>query len=114
VCTNKLEDLSVQLLDALDLSRHFSVICGQDTFGVQKPDPIIFRRTVVAAGGAPERAIMVGDSETDIDTARAAGVPIIAVDFGYSQNPVMGARPDRVISHFKELSAAIAVVLRGL
>jgi phosphoglycolate phosphatase len=82
VCTNKLERLSRLLLDALGLSTRFAAICGQDTFGIQKPDPEILRRTIQAAGGALDRAIMVGDSGTDIATARAAGIPVVAVDFG--------------------------------
>ena len=88
VCTNKLEWLSKKLLDALQLSGRFAAICGQDTFGIQKPDPQIFRATVMRAGGDPARAIMVGDSITDIRTARAAKVPIVAVDFGYTDVPV--------------------------
>src|SRR5690606_2056953 len=88
VCTNKLEWLSVRLLDALDLSHRFAAICGQDTFGTPKPNPEMLRRTVRRAGGDPQDALMVGDSVTDIDTARAAGVPVIAVDFGYTETPV--------------------------
>jgi len=71
VCTNKLESLSRLLLEALGLSRRFAAICGQDTFGMQKPDPEILRRTIQVAGGALQRAVMVGDSGTDIATARA-------------------------------------------
>ncbi len=63
--------------------------------------------TVERAGGEPKRAIMVGDSVTDIRTARAAGVPVIAVDFGYTDVPIASLRPDRVISSFAELPAAI-------
>jgi phosphoglycolate phosphatase len=107
VCTNKLEWLSKRLLDTLGLSTRFAAICGQDTFGVQKPDPQIFRATVMRAGGEPERAIMVGDSITDIRTARAAGVPIVAVDFGYTDVPIATLRPDRVISSFAELPGII-------
>src|SRR5215211_3588821 len=110
VCTNKLEALSVKLLDALDLSRHFVAVCGQDTFGVQKPDPRILLKTIRQAGGDPERAIMVGDSANDINAARAAGVPIVAVDFGYTEIPVTQLKPDRVISGFDELPVAV----RGL
>jgi phosphoglycolate phosphatase len=107
VCTNKLERLSRLLLDALGLSNRFAAICGQDTFKIQKPNPEILRRTIAAAGGIPGRAIMVGDSGTDIDTARAAGVPMVAVDFGYSDPPVARLRPDRLIGHFSELPAAV-------
>jgi phosphoglycolate phosphatase len=107
VCTNKLEWLSVRLLQKLELAQHFAAICGQDTFGVQKPDPEIFRRTVLRAGGEPARSLMVGDSGTDIRTARAAKVPVVAVDFGYTEVPIETLDPDRIISSFAELPAAI-------
>jgi phosphoglycolate phosphatase len=110
VCTNKREWLSKRLLETLKLADRFAAICGQDTFGMQKPDPEVFRRTVRRAGGEPERAIMVGDSKTDIHTARAARVPVVAVDFGYSEVPIASLRPDRVISSFAALPAAIAAV----
>jgi phosphoglycolate phosphatase len=113
VCTNKLETLSVRLLDRLELSRRFVAICGQDTFGMQKPDPEILRRTIGAASGRPESTVMIGDSVTDIRTARAAGVPVIAVDFGYSEQPIAKFDPDRTISHFSQLPAAIAAISSG-
>ena len=108
VCTNKLEWLSKRLLDTLQLSARFAAICGQDTFGIQKPDPQIFRATVTRAGGSPERAVMVGDSVTDLRTARAAQVPVVAVDFGYTDQPVATFAPDRVIGSFSELPGAIS------
>ncbi len=113
VCTNKLAWLSVRLLDRLGLTRRFVAICGQDTFGMQKPNPEVLRRTIVAAGGALADAVMVGDSATDIRTARAAGVPVVAVDFGYTDVPVTALEPDRVISHFDALPEAVAAVGRN-
>ena len=110
VCTNKLEWLSVKLLDALGLAQRFAAICGQDTFAIQKPDPEILRRTIAQAGGSSDRAVMVGDSKNDIDTARAAGIPVVAVDFGYTEIPVTRLGPDRVISHFADLPAAVAAL----
>jgi phosphoglycolate phosphatase len=110
VCTNKLEWLSKRLLQALQLADRFAAICGQDTFGLQKPDPELLRRTILRAGGEPANAIMVGDSRTDIDTARAACVPVIAVDFGYSDVPMASLRPDRIISSFADLPAAIGAL----
>jgi phosphoglycolate phosphatase len=107
VCTNKLEGLSRLLLEALGLTKRFAAIVGQDTFGVPKPDPSVLRRTILAAGGDPAHAVMVGDSETDIRTARAAGVPVVAVDFGYTETPVTELGPDRVISHFDALPEAV-------
>jgi phosphoglycolate phosphatase len=103
VCTNKIEGLAKLLITKLGIAERFAFICGQDTFGIGKPDAAPLLKTIAASGGAKERAIMVGDSETDIKTARAAGVPVIAVDFGYADVPVEELGPDRVISHFDQL-----------
>jgi phosphoglycolate phosphatase len=108
VCTNKLEWLAKRLLQALKLTQHFATICGQDTFGVQKPDPEVLRKTILRAGGEPAQAIMVGDSQTDVRTARAADIPVIAVDFGYSEVPIATLQPDRLISSFADLPVAIS------
>lgn len=108
VCTNKLEFLSLRLLKQLNLADRFAVICGQDTFGVQKPDPEVLRRTIAAAGGTLRNSVMIGDSITDITVARAAGIPVIAVDFGYTERPVAELGPDRIISRFAELPSALA------
>jgi phosphoglycolate phosphatase len=107
VCTNKLEWLSVRLLDRLNLSRRFAVIVGQDTIGIAKPNPAVLRHTIEAAGGDTARAIMVGDSITDIATARAASVPVIAVNFGYTDTPVSELNPDRVVAHYDALPEAV-------
>ncbi len=107
VCTNKLEGLSVQLLDALNLSQYFGAIVGPDTIGIAKPDPRPFREAVARLGLDTPLAIMVGDSETDILTARNAGVPVLAVPFGYTPRPVEDFNPDRLIGHFDEAYDAI-------
>jgi phosphoglycolate phosphatase len=111
VCSNKLEWLSVRLLNALGLADRFVAICGQDTFAVQKPHPDALHGTLRRAGGTLRQAVMVGDSHTDIATAKAAGMPIIAVDFGYTEIPVSQLAPDRIISHFNALPDSIADVL---
>ena len=108
VCTNKLEWLSNRLLDKLNMSARFAAICGADTFGVQKPDPIILRQTIARAGGAISSSIMVGDSGTDIGVAKRAGVPVIGVDFGYTPIAIKDLEPDRLISHMRELPATVA------
>jgi len=111
VCTNKIERPAKLLLEKLGVIDRFAFICGQDTFGVAKPDPIPLLRTIEASGGTPAKTIMVGDSKTDIATAKAAGVPVIAVDFGYTDRPVQEFSPDRVISHFDELAQAAALLI---
>ncbi len=103
VCTNKPEGLSRQLLDALDLSRLVGAIVGPDTIGIGKPDAAPYLETVKRLGVPAKNTILVGDSETDILTARAAKVPVIAVTFGYTPKPVAEYGPDHLISHFDEV-----------
>ena len=114
VCTNKREHLSRKLLQALELDAYFRGIAGRDTFAVAKPDPGHLIGVIALAGGDPWRALMVGDSEVDILTARAAQVPVIAVSFGYAAAPVEGFAPDAIIGHFDELVPRAAFLLHGL
>jgi phosphoglycolate phosphatase len=111
VCTNKLEWLSKLLLDKLDLSRRFAAICGADTFGVAKPDPTILRETVARAGGNLASAIMVGDAGPDVGVARRAGIPVIGVEFGYTDVPIAELKPDRLIGHMRELPGAVGSLI---
>ncbi len=113
VCTNKLERSSHLLLGKLGVADRFAFVCGQDTFGVAKPDPKPLLETIRKVGGDPKRAAMVGDSRTDIETARAAGTPVLAVDFGYTDVPVAELGPDRVISHFDALFEAALELFGG-
>lgn len=113
VCTNKLERLSRELLVALGIADRFAVIAGQDTFGVRKPDPRHLTETILRAGGDPRAAIMVGDSEIDVATARAAALPVVGVTFGYSPVPMTELRPDRVIDHFDQLYESATALRRG-
>ena len=107
VCTNKFETLARPLLETLGLARRFAAIVGQGTLEWRKPDPRTLTETIRLAGGTPERAVMVGDSRVDIETARAAGVPVVAVTFGYSAVPVAEFAPDRLIRDFDSLWDAV-------
>ncbi len=107
VCTNKLEGLARPLLDKLGLTGHFDVITGGDTFPVRKPDAKHLLGTVELAGCDPRRTIMIGDSVNDIMVAHNAGVPSIAVPFGYSDVPVETLNPTRVITHYRELTPTL-------
>ncbi len=108
VCTNKPDPLVRPILEALNLAPRFAAMVGQGALPWLKPDPRVFDETVRLAGGAPKHAVMVGDSETDIQTARAAGVPVVAVTFGYNPVPVASFGPDRLIDHFDALWDAVA------
>jgi phosphoglycolate phosphatase len=110
VCTNKLEWLSRLLLDRLGLTARFSAICGADTFGVSKPDPAILRQTVERAGGNLRTTIMVGDAGPDVGVARRAGIPVIGVEFGYTEVPIAELKPDRLIGHMRELPGTVVAL----
>jgi phosphoglycolate phosphatase len=107
VCTNKIEMQAKAVLSALKLDGYFSALTGRDTLGAYKPDPRHLTGTIARAGGRPEAAIMVGDSETDIRTAKAAKIPIVAVSFGYSVDPVASYGPDAIVDDYRNLPATI-------
>ena len=106
VVTNKLAGLSERLLDALALSRYFQVVVGRDTAAQPKPHPAPALFACERIGCAPGEALFVGDSQTDVDCARAAGCAVVVYRHGYNhgQDPeAMGA--DAVIDSFSELGA---------
>jgi phosphoglycolate phosphatase len=111
VCTNKNAQLSRALLTELNMINLFASVAGRDTFPVCKPHPDHLHGAIKLAGGDSARAIMVGDSDTDISTARAAGIPCIAVDFGYTDVPVSELGPTAIISHYREFPAAVQRIL---
>ena len=101
VCTNKLERLARLVLDALGLSDRFAVIVGGDSVGALKPDPAPLRAMIDQAGGG--RTLFVGDSDNDILAAKAAGVPSVAVSFGYVAGDPAELGADALIGGFHEL-----------
>ena len=107
ICTNKHEAMARKLVAELGVADYFAAIAGGNTFPVRKPDPLHLTGTVEQAGGNVARAVMVGDSITDISAARAASIPVVAVDFGYSERPVRDYSPDHVISHYDQLWDAV-------
>jgi phosphoglycolate phosphatase len=113
VCTNKLESHALALLRSLGVARRFGAICGKDSFAFFKPDPRHLLATIARCRGEPGRAVMVGDSITDIDTARAAGIPVVAVSFGYTQTHAADLGADAVIDHFDSLWDAVDGILPG-
>ena len=112
VCTNKTHRSALKLLGLLGLAERFAAITGQDTFSFRKPDPRHLTETIRRAGGDIADAVMVGDSATDVDTAIAAGVPVVAVTFGYSATPVTELGATVLIDHFDELYDAAAKLKR--
>ena len=105
ICTNKQERLTHLLIEALGWQERFAAIVGADTTAARKPDPLPLREAIARAGGG--RAAFVGDSITDADTARAAGVPFVAVSFGFSDRPARELGADSVIDTYSELLGAL-------
>jgi len=106
ICTNKFEDMSLALLEELNILHEFEMVAGSDTHPVRKPDAGHLTLTLAKIGGDPDRAVMVGDSITDISAARNAGLPVVGVSFGYTETPMAELEPDILIDHMDELPLA--------
>ena len=107
VATNKRTDLSVALIEALDMTRHFALVCGPDLVSARKPDGAHIREAVQKAGGDPARTIMVCDGAPDVQAAKSAGVPCIVVTFGYTPIPAAELGGDVLIDSFEDIEEAI-------
>ena len=107
ICTNKREDMAKLLMEELRLTSYFKVITGRDTFPVCKPHPEHLLSAIRLAGGSANSSVMVGDSTTDYETAKAANIPIIGVTFGYTDIPVTELECDAVISSYADFLKAL-------
>jgi phosphoglycolate phosphatase len=103
ICTNKPEGLARMLMTRLGVLDAFGALIGADTLPVRKPDPEPLREAVRRAGGDPARCLLVGDTVTDRETSRAAGVPSVLVTFGPGGPGVSDLHPEGLIGHFDEL-----------
>jgi phosphoglycolate phosphatase len=112
VCTNKRTDLSIALLDALDMTRRFAAVVGADAAPAPKPDGRHVLFAIEEADGDPEMAVMIGDSVTDVNAARNAGVPVVAMSFGYTAIPAHELGADAVLDHYADLPGWIAEFVR--
>lgn len=104
VCTNKPEDLADRLLTRLGVRDLFGSMIGAKTVGVSKPDPKPYVAAVEEAGGVLAQSFLVGDTETDRATAKAAGVPSVLVTFGPDGDGVKRLEPEALLTHYNELS----------
>lgn len=111
VCTNKPTELSRRLLDKLGMARLFDAVAGLDVVSAAKPNAAHLIEAIEAVEGDLNRAVMVGDADPDAGAARAAGTPLILVDFGYTETPALDLKPDILLHHFDELASACAVLL---
>ena len=111
ICTNKPEALAETLLTRLGVREAFGALVGADTLPVRKPDPAPFYEAVDRIGGDRTRSVLVGDSDTDRNTARNAGVPSILVTFGPSGDDMAALAPDALLNDFADFETVLDAVL---
>ena len=107
VCTNKQEALARQVLNELQIATHFSACFGSDSVPQRKPHGDHILLTLEAAGGSRDRAIMIGDSQTDEKAALNAGLPFIFVPFGYGPGTSDQVHSAAVVERYSNMIAAI-------
>jgi len=103
ICTNKPEGLAQTLLTRLGIRDAFGSLIGADTLSTRKPDAAPYIASVEQAGGAVAQSCLIGDTVTDRNTAKAAGVPCVLVGFGPSGGDMAALEPEAIIGHFDEL-----------
>ncbi len=113
ICTNKPEALAVKLMAAMGASDLFDALIGADTLAVRKPDPAPLLEAVARAGGDPARACLVGDTVTDRDAARAAGVPCILMAFAQDRAALGELEPAALLDGYDDLESAVDHAWRG-
>ncbi len=108
ICTNKPEGFARELLRRLDVLNLFGALIGADTLPQRKPDPLAYRAAVEGAGGKVTVSCLIGDTETDVQTARAAGVPIVLVKFGPEGDAIARLDPDALLGGYEDLQDVVA------
>ncbi len=112
ICTNKNHELTVEILEQLDLAKYFSAVAGEREGRPRKPDPGPLLEVIGTLGASPEEALMAGDSEADVGCARAANVPSVVVDFGYSRVAPEALGANAVISKLGDLPQCFSILKR--
>ncbi|MEE2945002.1 MAG: HAD-IA family hydrolase [Pseudomonadota bacterium] len=107
ICTNKPEGLAEQLLTEIGVRNAFDALVGADTLPVRKPDPAPLIETARRLGGNPKMTLLVGDSDTDRNTAKAAGVPSVLVTFGPSGEDMAALEPEALLDDYAALPAVV-------
>ena len=107
ICTNKPEGLADILLTRLGVRGQFASLIGADTLPTRKPDPAPYRAAVERAGGAVASSVLIGDTVTDRETARAAGVPVVLVTFGPTGEAVAELAPEALLPDYQALPGIV-------
>lgn len=107
ICTNKPYDLTVQILNGLDIVGFFEVVVGGDSTAEKKPHPLPLLTCLEELGVTPGDVVMIGDSGADVGSAKAAGVPVILVPDGYTGVPAVSLGADYVVRNLAEIPACL-------
>ena len=111
IATNKPEGLAQRLLVSLGVRDAFGSMVGADTLSVRKPDPEHLFEAARRAGGDPARCVLIGDTDTDRKTARAAGVPCVLVTFGPGGGDMAALEPEALLGHYDDLPDIVGRLL---
>lgn len=111
ICTNKPEGLAETLMQRLGVRDRFGSLIGADTLAVRKPHADPYFAAVDQAGGNRMQSLLIGDTETDVKTARAAGVPVVLVSFGPEGAGISRLNPDAMLDHYDDLPELAARLL---
>lgn len=107
ICTNKPHAIAAAILERLGFAQHVAAVIGGDSTPHKKPHPAPLLSCLRQLGVPRNRALMVGDSAIDVRAARAAGLPVIVVGFGYSRSPASSLGADAVVERLDQLPAVI-------
>lgn len=111
ICTNKPEALAEILLQRLGVRDVFGSLVGADTLAVRKPDPEPLFEAARRAGGDPMKSVLIGDSDTDRNTAKAAGVPCVLVTFGPAGGDMAALSPEALLRDYADLPQVVDLLL---
>ena len=111
VCTNKQENLSVDLLKKIKIYDFFEYVAGRNTFEYFKPDPRHLTSTIEIMGGDIKKSLMIGDSENDADAAKSAGIPMILLENGYTEKKVEQIHHDHLVKDFVGIEKIVSSYL---
>lgn len=107
ICTNKPQRATLAVMQGLDLLPLFDGIAGGDRFPVRKPDPGHLLSLIAEFGAGPGRSAMIGDNENDAAAARAVGMPLVLMRYGYARVDPESLEADALLDHFAELPRAL-------
>ena len=111
LCSNKPDELCRKLVSELGVASYFDVIQGSGTGLPRKPDPAPLLRTIERLGALPHTTLYIGDSETDVLTAKAAGVPVVLVSYGYTARPAADLGADRVYDSLADITGPAPIAI---